>query len=294
MALITCEPAMCSMPSIRPRRELMSPMMTPMYSSGTVTSTAITRLKQHWRSLACGFLERDRAGKLEGHFVRVHFVVAAVVKRYLHVHDRVAGQYAQLERALHALVDGLDVFLGHRTALDLVDEFVARAGGVGLDAQFAMPVVARAAGLANVLALGFSLLADGLAEGNLRLADIGLDLMLAPHAVDQNFQVQLAHAADNRLARIFVGPHLECGVLVSQPRQGNAHLLLIGLGLGLDGYRYHRLRECDGAERNLMMRRTERVTGLQFFQPHACADVAGQDLGHILALVGVHFYQAAN
>jgi hypothetical protein len=43
-----------------------------------------------------------------------------------------------------------------------------------------------------------------------------------------------------------------------------------------------------------MMRRAERVAGLQFLQAHAGADVAGQNLGHVLALVGVHLHQAAH
>ena len=73
-----------------------------------------------------------------------------------------------------------------------------------------------------------------------------------------------------------------------------AHLFLVGLGLGLDGHRDHRLRERDGAQRNGMMRRAERVAGLQILQAHAGADVAGQNLGHILALVGVHLHQAAD
>jgi hypothetical protein len=97
-----------------------------------------------------------------------------------------------------------------------------------------MAVVARAAGLANVLALGLGLFADGLAEGYLGLAHIGLDLVFAFHAVDQNLQMQLAHAADDRLPGIFIRPHLEGGVLVGEARQSNAHLLLVGLGLGLD------------------------------------------------------------
>ena len=42
MALMTCDPARCSMPSMRPRREFRSPMMALMKSSGTTTSTDIT------------------------------------------------------------------------------------------------------------------------------------------------------------------------------------------------------------------------------------------------------------
>ena len=77
--------------------------------------------------------------------------------------------------------------------------------------------------------------ANGLAEGHLGLAHVGFHLVLALHAVDQNLEVQLAHAADDGLAGILVGAHLEGGIFVGQPRQRNAHLFLIGLGLGLDG-----------------------------------------------------------
>jgi hypothetical protein len=48
-------------------------------------------------------------------------------------------------------------------------------------------------------------LADGLAVGHLRLADVGFDAELALHAVDDDFQVQLAHARDDGLATFFVG-----------------------------------------------------------------------------------------
>ena len=63
-------------------------------------------------------------------------------------------------------------------------------------------VVARAAGLADVLAFGFGGLANRLAERHLRLAHIGFHLVLALHAVHEDLEVQLAHAADDRLARI--------------------------------------------------------------------------------------------
>ena len=42
VALITCVPAVYSIPSIRPRRELMSSIVVAKDSSGAFTSTAIT------------------------------------------------------------------------------------------------------------------------------------------------------------------------------------------------------------------------------------------------------------
>ena len=64
-----------------------------------------------------------------------------------------------------------------------------------------MTVLAAAAGLPDVLAFGFGLLADRFAVRHLRLADIGADAELAHHAVDDDFQVQLAHSGNDRLRR---------------------------------------------------------------------------------------------
>jgi hypothetical protein len=81
--------------------------------------------------------------------------------------------------------------------------------------------------------LGLAL--DGLPVGDLRAADVGVDLELAQHAVDRDLEVQLAHAGDLGLAGLLVGADLEGGVLLGELLQRRAHLLLVGLGLGLDG-----------------------------------------------------------
>ncbi len=109
-------------------------------------------------------------------------------------------------------------------------------GLVGLDADLHVAVVARAAGLPDVLAFGLGGLANGLAIGHLGLAHVGLDLVLAHHAVDDDLQVQLAHAADDGLARIRIRMHLEGRIFLRQLGQSHAHLFLIGLGLRLDGH----------------------------------------------------------
>ena len=75
-------------------------------------------------------------------------------------------------------------------------------GSFGLDANLGVAVVAGTAGLTDVLAFRLSLLADRLAIGDLRLADVGLDLVLAHHAVDDDLQMKLAHTGDDRLAGI--------------------------------------------------------------------------------------------
>ena len=70
--------------------------------------------------------------------------------------------------------------------------------------------------------------------GDLGLADVRLDLELAPQAVDDDLEVELAHAGDDGLAGLFVGERAERRILVGELLQRHAELLDVGLGLRLD------------------------------------------------------------
>ena len=62
-------------------------------------------------------------------------------------------------------------------------------------------ILALTAGLAHELALGvLDRLADRLAVGDLGFADIRLDTEFAFHAIDDDFEVKLAHARNDGLA----------------------------------------------------------------------------------------------
>ena len=98
--------------------------------------------------------------------------------------------------------DRRDVFLGNGPADDLVLEGEARAVLVGLHLDDHVAVLAAAAGLADEAALGLGhRLGDALAVGHLRPAHVGVDLELAQQPVDDDLQMQLAHAGDDGLAR---------------------------------------------------------------------------------------------
>ena len=56
-------------------------------------------------------------------------------------------------------------------------------------------------------------LRDRLLVGDLRPADVGVDLELAQQAVDDDLQVELAHARDDRLAGLFVDGDAEGRIL---------------------------------------------------------------------------------
>ena len=74
-------------------------------------------------------------------------------------------------------------------------------------------------------------------------------------------EVQLAHAGDDRLAGLIVGPHLEGGILFGERVERLAQLVLVDLGLRLDGDGDHRLGELHALEHDRVRRVAERVAG---------------------------------
>jgi len=95
--------------------------------------------------------------------------------------------------------------------------------------------VALAVHLADELAVQRLLAGDGLLVGHLGVAHVGLHGVLALEAIDDDVQVQLAHAGNERLTGVFVCMHTECGVFFLHLAQGGRELFFVGLGLGLDG-----------------------------------------------------------
>src|SRR6478752_9815215 len=258
------------------------------------------RLEKDRLCLACGLLEGLVAGDLERELGRVDVVVGAVLEGELHVHHGVAGEHAELHGLLATLVDRGDVLLRHTTTGHVVHELVARAGaGLRVDVRTEVDdnlgELTRTTGL---LLVGVGVLldrvADGLAVGHLRLADGRLDAELALHAVDQDLEVELAHAGDDRLAGLFVGLDREGRVLVGEALDRGAQLLLVALRLGLDRDLDHRGRERHRLEHDLVVRVAERVTGLGVLQTHHGHDLAGADRSDLLTLVGVHLVDLAD
>ena len=137
-------------------------------------------------------------------------------------------------------------------------------------------------------------LADGLAVRHLRFADVGLDFVLAHHAVDDDFQMQLAHAADDGLSAVGVGVNLEGRIFLGQLGKRHAHFFLIGFGLRLDRDRDHGDRKGNVFQRDGMFFVANGVAGRNVLQTHRGADVARQNFVDVFALVGVHLEQTAN
>ena len=199
-------------------------------------------------SLAHSILEGHRTCNGEGHLRGVDLMIRAIPQGDLDVNDRIACQNAGLHSTLDTVVDSRDVFLRDSAANDGVDELITLTGLVGLDLDLDMTVLALTTRLTSVLGLLVGLLADGLTVSDLRCADVRLDLELTEQTVNDDLQMELAHAGDDGLTSLLVGVGLEGRILFGQLCQRDAHLLVAGLGLRLDGDADNGLGELHGLQ----------------------------------------------
>lgn len=221
-------------------------------------------------------------------------MVRTVEQGDLDVEDREAGDNTGVQGLLDALVDGRDVLLGHDAADDSVDELVAEALLHLLELDDGMAVLTATTGLTDELALGLlNVVTSGLAVGNLGLTNVSVNLELTEQTVDDNLEVQLTHAGDDGLAGLVVGGHLEGRVLLGELGQSQGHLVLLGLGLGLDGNVDNGLSELDLLEDDLLALFAQGVTGGGVLEADASDDVAGGSVVTVDTLGGVHLEDAA-
>src|SRR5680860_641547 len=191
------------------------------------------RLQQLRSRLERAFAEGGAGGDLERHHARIDVVIGAVGERHLDVEDGETRQHARLHHALDALGDARDIFLWHVAADDLVHELEALALLVRLDRHLDARELPGAASLLLVGVVDIGTLGDRLAERHLRGADIGLHIELAPHAIDNDVEMQLAHALDDGLAGLMVDRNAERGIFLGETMQRDPKLLLVAFGLGL-------------------------------------------------------------
>ena len=179
-------------------------------------------------------------------------------------------------------------------ARDFVRELEPRAGLGGLDSDEDVAELPAPAGLPDESALLLDGPADGLPVCNLRPSDVGVDTELAPEPVDDDLEVQLAHAGDDRLARLLVARDPERGVFLGELAERDPHAILIRLGLRLDRDGDHGIGELHPLERDGGTAIAQRLAGRHGLEPHRGGDVAGPDLRNLLAVVGVHLKDASD
>jgi len=119
---------------------------------------------------------------------------------------------------------------------------------------------------------------DRLDVAHHRLARVGRALELALEAVDEDFQVQLAHAGKDRLARLLVLAELAGRVLGGERLHRVDELVLVGRALRLDGHEHDGLRRGDALEVARLHLGAERIARRAVLEADDRADVARAQL----------------
>ncbi len=155
-----------------------------------------------------------------------------------------------------------------------------------------MGVLARAAGLLLVAEVELDRLGRALAVGDLRLADQAFALVLAANPLDVDFEVQLAHAGNQRLARFLVGHHAEGRILAAEPLEGLAEAVGPVALHRLDREAEHRLGDEDAFEGHVDAVAAERVARGAVDADDG-DDVACLGFIDVFTFVGMHADQTA-
>src|SRR6266704_1453654 len=163
-----------------------------------------------------------------------------------------------------------------------------------MNLELAMAVLAAAAGLANVFPFGCRAAANRFAISDLRPADAGLHAKFPQHAIDDNFEMQFAHAGNQGLSGIRIGMHAEGGVFLRELPEGVAELILIGLGVVHDRHGDDLRVELYGLQNYGLLLVAKRVAGGHTLQAYAGGNVARIDGVYFLALVCMHAQEAAD
>ena len=252
------------------------------------------RLEQLGASLAQTFTHTHPRCDFEGKNARVDIVELAVDERHLEVDHGEAGKRTGVHDRLDALFDARDVFLRNGTTNDARFKRIPFARLSWRDDQLDLCELTRPTRLFLVGVGVLRLVTDGLAIGHLRRTDVGLDLELTLHAIHEDVEVKFAHALHDGLAALEVGLDAEGRILGRQTSEGDAHLLLVGFGLGLDGDLDHRIWEGHRFENDRALFRAQRVAGGGVLQTGKRDDVAGESLFDLFAVDGVHHHHPAN
>ena len=168
--------------------------------------------------------ERSLGGRSERNLVRVDGMRGAVLEHDAHAHDRAAHERSLEHRFAEALLDGgkelgWDVVAAQLRSefhTSLAEEFFIK----GLDVALHPSKLPRATALLLVRVRERRSPRRRLADGHLGCTGRALAVVLALHALDVNLEVELAHSADDGLARFVVGVHAEGGILLTKAAEG--------------------------------------------------------------------------
>src|SRR5216683_613566 len=252
------------------------------------------RLQQDGSGLANGFAEAGLGGDFEGERVGIDVVETTVYQRRTEIHRRIVGKHPVYFLNLQALLDRRHELPGYRPADRFIDELESRAAFQRLENDPHFGELAGTAGLLLVDVLFGQLLGEGLAIRDLRLAHGAFHAEFRAHAVQRDFQMQFAHAAQDGLTRFAVGFQVQRGIGADHFAERGSEFFLFRLDLRLHRHADDGVRKTHALENYRVGGIAQGVAGLGVRQGHERDDVARAGFFHGIGFLGEHFDHAAD
>src|SRR6185437_16578311 len=140
---------------------------------------------------------------------------------------------------------GRNKVLGNGAAENVIHELKALAALHGFHLDFAVAVLAVAAALLLVATLDVSLATNGFTVGDFGSLEVDLSVVALLELGDNDFNMLLAGAGDEKFLGLFVAEEAEHGVFFHQLVDAVRKLVFVVTALGFDGEGDGRFRECD-------------------------------------------------
>ena len=238
------------------------------------------------------------SSNLEGHDGGINVVVGSVHEGSLESEDGETSDDSLGEDRLNALLDSRNVLLGDGSSLDVSGELKLGVflllEVLGLELDFDTCVLSGSARLLLVGVVNLGGLGDGLPVGHLRGTNVGLDVELALHAVDNDLEVELAHTSNDGLSGLLVTGEAEGRILGGEADEGVGHLGLVSLSFWLNGNVDDGGGELHLLEDDRVRLVAEGLSGGGVLESDEGDNVTSAGLLDLGTVVGVHLEHAAD
>ena len=97
--------------------------------------------------------------------------------------------------------------------------------------------------------------------------------MLSEQTVENDFQMEFAHAGNNSLSGFFIAAHIECRIFFGQTAETFIQFVAVSGGFGFNRDGNNRFREAHGFKHNRNVFQTDSIAGSYVLKPDGCCNV---------------------
>ena len=232
------------------------------------------------------------SGNFKSHHGRIDIVVSSINQSGFQAQNRVSGNDTSSENRFNTLLHTRNIFLGHISSLNFRDEFEVRGIFIrvflGLELNLDTSILTRTSRLFLVCVVHFGGRSDSLTVGHLGSTNIGFNVELTLHSVNNNFKVEFSHAFNDGLTGFFVTRESERRILGGKTNKGVGHFLLVALGLGFHSNLDDGFREFHFFEDDSLILVTQSFSGCGILEANKGNDITSNSTLNFSTVVGVH------